>query len=237
VPRECKGLFVHSSLGRSGFFVGGCDMIVRALRQSADNLCMPTHTYCYPADDHSEPAIFDPRATPSLVGALTEHFWRMQGVQRSLHPTHSVAAVGSMASTLTAGHEKCNTPCGDGTPYVKMVDADFTVLMLGATLNSYTLFHTAEHDARVPYLYYPEPFNLRVLDPAANHEIRVRMLRQDVTIPRRFAEMDRELESTGLLRRVNLGSGELLCILSSRSTHQFVVDLLRRDPYYLVQRR
>jgi aminoglycoside 3-N-acetyltransferase len=236
VPAKCNGLFVHSSLGRCGYFVGGCDIIVRALRETTENLCMPTHTYCYPKDRETKPQVFDPRETPSLVGALTEHFRRIDGAQRSLHPTHSIAAVGPMASSLISGHEKCATPCGDGTPYARMIEADFSVLMLGATLNAYTFFHTAEHDAQVPYLYFPEPLDLRVRD-AADHEIQVKMLRQDMSIPRRFAEMDRELEAEGLLRRIKLGRGELLSIPSSRSAHQFLVELLRRDPYHLVQGR
>jgi aminoglycoside 3-N-acetyltransferase len=235
MPEKTRGLFVHSALGRVGYFVGGCDMIVRTLLETTDNLCMPTHTYCYPTEKNAQAPLFDLRETRSLVGSLTEHFWRMNGVQRSLHPTHSVAVKGPMTPALIADHEKCETPCGDGTPYAKMIDADFSVLMLGATLHSYTLFHTAEHDARVPYLYYPEPFDLRVLDEA-DREIPVRMLRQDVTIPRRFAEMDLELEAKGLLRRVKLGTGELLFIPSSRNVHQYVVELLRKDPYYLVQK-
>jgi aminoglycoside 3-N-acetyltransferase len=196
---------------------------------------MPTHTYCYPSEKNARAPLFDRQETRSVVGSLTEYFRSVDGVQRSLHPTHSIAVKGPMAPALIADHEKCETPCGDGTPYVKMIDADFSVLMLGATLNSYTLFHTAEHDARVPYLYYPQPFDLRVLGPA-NQEIPVRMLRQDVTIQRRFAEMDRELEAKGLLRRVRLGIGELLFVPSSRSVHQYVVELLRREPYYLVQK-
>ena len=236
VPQDTKGLFVHSSLGSCGYFLGGCEMIVRTLRERADDLCMPTHTYCYPTDENAIPPIFDPHETPSLVGALTDCFWKMDGVLRSLHPTHSVAAIGPLAPFLIAGHELCDTPCGDGTPYKKMIDADFSVLMLGATLNAYTFFHTAEHDARVPYLYFPKPYDLRVRDPS-NREITVRMLRQNMTVPRRFAAMDKELEAEGLLRRAPLGCGEILCIMSSKSAHEFLVETLRHDPYHLVHRR
>jgi aminoglycoside 3-N-acetyltransferase len=235
VPEDCNGLFVHSSLSRCGYFVGGPEMIVQSLLARADNLCMPTHTYCYPTADGGPPPVFDPRETPSLVGALTDFFWRMDGARRSLHPTHSVAAIGPMAPALTAGHETCDTPCGDGTPYAKMIAADFAVVMLGATLNAYTFFHTAEHDARVPYLYYPEPLDLRVRD-ASHREFIVRMWRQDMRVPRRFAPMDQELEAAGLLRRIRLGRGEMLCIMNSCRAHEFLVETLRRDPRHLVRR-
>ena len=33
-----------------------------------------------------------------------------------------------------------DTPCGVGTPYEKLVTQEFSVLMFGVTLNTYTLF-------------------------------------------------------------------------------------------------
>ena len=45
-----------------------------------------------------------------------------------------------------------------------MVRQDASVLMFGVTLNSYTLFHTAEDEAEVPYCYEEEPYSLRVRD-------------------------------------------------------------------------
>ena len=140
-----------------------------------------------------------------------------------------------MAVTLTAGHEACPTPCGDGTPYRKIVDAGFAVLSLGVSLDAYTLFHTAEHDAAVPYLYEPEPYDLRVRD-AQGTERPVRMLRQDMAVKRRFAEMDEELAAAGLLRRVPIGQGHALCVTDAGTTHEFLVGLLRRDPWHLASR-
>lgn len=235
LPEDCKGLFVHSSLGSCGYFAGGREAVVRALLERSTTLSMPTHTYCYPRGVSARPPLFDPRETRSLVGSLTDHFWRMDGVLRSLHPTHSIAALGPMAPNLTADHETCDTPCGKGTPYEKMITADFAVLMLGANLNSYTFFHTAEHAAGVPYLYFPEPYDLRVLD-GSNREVAIKMLRQDMTVRRRFAAMDHELGSADLLRRARLGAGEILCIPNSLRTHEFLVETLRRDPYHLVNR-
>lgn len=235
VPSDNPGLFVHSALGACGYFDGGCEMVISELGKVSPNLSMPTHTYCYPKREGEMAPLYDARKTASVVGALTNQFWRMEGVVRSFHPTHSIGARGPLAEHLTAGHELCETPCGDGTPYPKMISAGFSVLMLGASLNAYTLFHTAEDEAQVPYLYYPQQYDLRVLD-ALNGEKSVRMWRQDMTVPRRFADMDRELEAAGLLCRAPLGRGELLCIMDSKHAHEFLVDLLRREPYHLVRR-
>lgn len=232
LPDKVEGLLVHSALRSCGYFVGGLDMIIRVLRQHATTLCMPTNSYCYPHTPGEEAPMFDPRVTGSLVGALTNAFWKTPDVLRSLHPTHAVAATGPAAAALISGHEACDTPCGDGTPYKKMIEAGFSVLLLGARLDAYTFFHTAEDEARAPYLYEPGTYDLRVRTAAGAQVVRMR--RQDMHVPRRFAAMDRELESAGLLWRTPLGTGELLAIPDAARTHAFLVDLLRRDQEHFV---
>jgi hypothetical protein len=63
---------------------------------------------------------------------------------------------------------------------------------------------------------------------------RVTMRRQDMRVVRRFAEMDEVLERAGLLARCRLGRGQLLFLRSSRATHEFLLEQLQRDPYFLV---
>ena len=106
--------------------------------------------------------------------------------------------------------------------------------MFGATLDAYTLFHTAEDAAGCPYLYFPAPWRLRALNRDGK-VLEINMRRQNMTVTRRFAEMDAELEQEGLLRRTPLGRGELLFIPSSKAVHELVVQRLREDPYYLVE--
>ncbi|NJS39886.1 MAG: AAC(3) family N-acetyltransferase [Rhodobacteraceae bacterium] len=59
---------------------------------------------------------FDAKRTPSEMGLLTELFRRAPGAKRSLHPTHSVTALGPLAEQLTATHHQATTPSGRGTP-------------------------------------------------------------------------------------------------------------------------
>ncbi len=48
--------------------------------------------------------IFDHEKMPSNVGAISEAFRRSHGVVRSVHPPHSVCAMGPLAAELTADH-------------------------------------------------------------------------------------------------------------------------------------
>lgn len=226
-------VMVHSSLSACGWIAGGPATVIEALRAWVGDgtLCMPTHTYCYPKSD-APAAVFDPASTPSVVGAITDRFWRSDGVYRSLHPTHSLAAAGPYASALIAGHEHCDTPCGRGTPYERLVARDAAVVMFGATMNSYTLYHTAEDAAKVPYLYRPQQVPLRYRDSAGEHSML--MWQQDMDVPRAFAERRSWLERRSLLTGAALGSGEVLYVRSAAAAHAALVDEMRRDPRFLL---
>lgn len=228
-------LMVHSSLSSCGFMTGGAATAIQALREwnVGGTLAMPTHSYCYP-DLEGKVPVFDPRYTPSRVGAITDAFWRQPGVSRSLHPSHSLACEGPRSADFTEGHEGCNTPCGPGTPYEKLVQANAAVLMFGVTLNAFTFLHTAEDAAGVPYLYFPEPAILRIKTPSGDAQD-FPMLRQDMSVPRRFADVAGWLEERGLLYRAPLGRGELLFMPKSLTVHNILTTCLRKDPWFLVQ--
>lgn len=227
-------VLVHSSLSACGHVPGGAATIVGALRDWAGDrlLVMPTHTYCYPRGDRPAP-VYDAGSSRSVVGAITEHFRTREGVIRSLHPSHSLACSGTGAEELVRGHEHCDTPCGPGTPYQKLVDRDASVLMYGCSMQAYTLFHTAEHAGEAPYLYWPEKVDMRWLDAEGRVQT-TRMHRQDMRVPRRFAEVAGWAEEHHLLLRAPLGRGELLFIPSAARLHERLVLALRTDPWFLV---
>jgi aminoglycoside 3-N-acetyltransferase len=226
-------LFVHSSLSACGRIRGGAASVIRTLSANCELLVLPTHSYCYPTSFGELAPVFDRGTTPSAVGRITDKFWRQNGVSRSIHPTHSLAAVGPGQQALVSEHERTDTPCGIRTPYEKLVKLDSAVLMFGTTLNTYTLFHTAEDAAQVPYLYCPEPYDLRAIDSTGSI-LQIRMWRQDMSIQRRFIEMERELTATGMLRRSQLGRGTLLFLPSAKDVHEYMLSALRSDPFYLV---
>lgn len=228
-------VFVHSSLSACGQIDGGAATVLGALRSwnGGGTLAMPAHSYCYPVGA-TPPPVFDPAVTPSVVGAVSDAFWRQPGVRRSLHPTHSIAAEGPGADDIVRGHETCDTPCGVRTPYERLVLADSVVLMFGARLDAYTLFHTAEDQARVPYLYESRPVPLAYRD-VQGVEHAMTMWKQDMDVPRSFHAKDTWLERLGLLHRVALGAGELIVIPHAKRTHDAIVAELRREPSFLRQ--
>ena len=86
-------LFIHSSMKAIGEVVGGADTVLDSFMEYLENglLILPTHTWANMSESHN---VYDPKKEPSCVGVLTNLFMKREGVVRSLHPTHSVAAYG-----------------------------------------------------------------------------------------------------------------------------------------------
>jgi len=137
-----------------------------------------------------------------------------------------------MAEELCNGHDAADTPCGSGTPYARLVQKRCGVLLFGVTLDSYTLFHTAEDEARAPYQYFPIRCHFLVQDGGTTRTLS--MKRQDMNVSRRFGAMEGWFENRGLLKRSPLGRGELLFIPDAARAHAALVAQLKDDPFFLV---
>jgi len=83
-------------------------------------------------------------------------------------------------------------------------------------------------------LYQTQPYELTLIDFNGNlHQMS--LLRQDMSVPRRFTAMRDELRDQGLLKIFPFGVNELLYIPSSMQVHQYTTDKLRENEYHLVE--
>ena len=99
---------------------------------------------------------FDVRLSPSNVGALAEYFRLRPGTQRSMHPTHSICAVGRKASLLLRDHVLDRTPVGAHSPLHLLPHHHGQILMLGCGLRPNTSLHGVEELVEPPYLFNGE---------------------------------------------------------------------------------
>jgi aminoglycoside 3-N-acetyltransferase len=121
-------------------------------------LIFPTHTWdtvtWEKKDENGIPVgeqnIFDHENMPSCVGILTNLFMRREGVIRSLHPTHSVAAIGADAAEFTRGEEFTQSPCPRNGCYGKLYDRNAQILFLGCKLSKNTYLHGVEEWNEIP---------------------------------------------------------------------------------------
>ena len=71
-------LLVHSSLSACGSIDGGPGTVINALRSWITDraaLALPTHTWSYP-DASGVAPVYDYKSTPSVVGTITNFYWR-----------------------------------------------------------------------------------------------------------------------------------------------------------------
>lgn len=142
-------ILVHSSMKKIGQVVGGADTVLDALSEymAEGLLVFPTHTWSYINEKNPKFYVQD---SPSCVGILPELFRKRPYVVRSLHPTHSVAALGADAKIFVAGDEKMTTPCGKGSPLWKLLQRRGKIMLIGVDLRSNTFIHGIEEQMDVP---------------------------------------------------------------------------------------
>lgn len=145
-------VLVHSSL-RS---LGGAapDEVIAGLLLALGEegtLVFPALSYmhCNPSNP-----TFDYYKTPSNVGALPEFFrTSVEGVVRSLCPTHSCCAVGKNADYIVSGHILDNTPCGENSPFRRLMQLGGKILFIGCGMRPNTSMHAVEELSCPDYLF------------------------------------------------------------------------------------
>jgi len=146
-------LLVHSSLKSIGKIEGGPEIVIQGLIEcvgEVGTLLMPALSYESVTKDQP---IFKVKETPSCVGALTEYFRKREGTFRSLHPTHSIAALGINAEFFIKNHEKDSTPVGPNSPLSKLRDTGGKILFIGCGLRPNTSMHGVEELVNPEYLF------------------------------------------------------------------------------------
>jgi len=141
----------HSSLKSMGYVEGGAETFIKALLfvvGDSGTIIAPTLSYSFVTEENP---FYNHEKTPSCVGAISEYVRTMEGAKRSIHPSHSCAAVGKNADFYVNGHEKDNTPVGENSPFYKLCQRGGKILMLGCGAGPNTSMHGVEEKAGVSY--------------------------------------------------------------------------------------
>ncbi len=158
-------LMVHCSLSSLGHVIGGADTVVTALLEtiapSGTLVAMtgwdhdPYHLNEWPEQRREayrrDPPLFDPDLSEAVreYGRLAERIRTWPNAHHSSHPEARFSAIGPRAQGIT-DNQPWDHPGGPGSPLAKLVEADGSVLILGAPLETLTVLHHAEELAQVP---------------------------------------------------------------------------------------
>lgn len=211
-------VLVHSALSAIGKVRGGANTLIDALLEVVGRegtLLMPALSA----------KVFDVKKSPTWTGHVPEVFRQRKGVLRSFHPTHSVTAFGARAKELTAGHLECPTACGDGTPYVKLMDTGGKILLIGVDQDRNTSMHTLEDLANAPYL---STYSAQYLDPKTG-KLKTKKMDRFPGPHRDFIQLDPLLREAGVMKIGKVGRA--VCrLIDANGLREVGLRELRRNP-------
>jgi aminoglycoside 3-N-acetyltransferase len=231
-------VLLHSSLSSLGVVDGGADTVIDGMMDALGRdgtLVVPTLTGHEALSSHNPPHI-DLRTEPSWTGLIGETLRKRPEAVRSVHPTHSCAAIGARAEELTRDHYLSPTPCGITSPYFRVALAQGYIVMLGCTLDTCTTFHTIEEIANLDYVCQSEVAHGTCIDRFGNTlQTPCRLHRYDGP-DRDFPVMEPILRSKHAMRIERVGSAELR-VINAMALIELTLDRLRFDPMFLTSAR
>jgi aminoglycoside 3-N-acetyltransferase len=233
--KQGDNILIHSSLKSFGYVQGGASAVIRSLLDTIGEegtLLVPTLTG-QREDSISCPPAFDVLQTKSWTGIIPETVRNMEIAKRSLHPTHSAAAIGSRRDYLTDGHEESKSPCDESSPYYKNSRIGGHIILAGVDQESNTSIHSCEEIAGVIYHLQEEPFAIPITG-YRGEAVTVTNRLHNWDKPRTdFNKLDERLEEKKIMKKYMVG-GSLIRIINAPDMFEFTINLLKKDPDYLL---
>jgi aminoglycoside 3-N-acetyltransferase len=217
--REGDILMAHTALSDFGYFDGGADCVIDTLLEAVGpkgTVAVPTHSLNWVGA-----LPYDPKTSRSLVGAITNQFLKRKNAVRSLHPTHSVAAIGPMAEMLVAGHDHTVAPQAREGFWGNLVKFNGKVLLM-CKQDSNTLLHAGELWGGAPL-------------PSCQVHFLKDGSRVEATIPgmpwhtSSFKIVHERLAKSGLLKTTPLGESRMY-LLRAQDGVDAMLQLMRENP-------
>jgi len=156
--RQGDVLAVHSSVTNSGIIEGGAATLFEALREAVGpegTFMAPSFTFCfaniggpntlnwYRPYDHENRAMV-------WTGALPRYMMGRNDVLHTWHPSHSWCIYGPRAQEIGGDQKLDDTPCGSGTPLMRMMRLGGKIVHFCSKLSSTTFLHCIEDALDLP---------------------------------------------------------------------------------------
>jgi aminoglycoside 3-N-acetyltransferase len=218
-------LLIHSSMKSIGPVEGGADTVLDAFTSHMQEglLVLPTHTWSYINEEHPK---FYVDQSPVCVGILPELFRKRPGVVRSLHPTHSVAALGRDSIAFTSDDHHFDTPCARGSSWGKLLDRRAAILLVGVDLKRNTFIHGIEEWVDIQgrltdgheKLYTVLPDGTEIPVPSRRH--------CGLSWSEHFWKVDEVLESQGAMHKGRFGDA-VVRVCDAAAVTDILTEMLR----------
>jgi len=219
----------------------GMPYVVDGLKEvigPAGIVAFPTFSFCFTEFRHPRPEArsWNKKDTPSRVGDITNYFLKTKGVERSDHPTHSVAAWGERAAEFVANHQwNAGTTFHRNGPWGKLCDWDGYILFFGTYMSTCTMVHVVEDWMKLPYLTEEE-----VLLRDENGVVRTATVTGSPSGCREFynnrgTKVERRFLATDIYNSGKICMADVT-LFKARDFVRFLWEALKEDPWLLLHR-
>lgn len=231
-------VLVHSSL--RALYRNGSEKVVPAQVISALRSVLGEEgTLIFPALSYSSCGkahpFFNALSTPSCVGALPEYFrTEIAGAERSLSPTHSCCAIGAKADYITSGHILDHTPCGQNSPFYRLMEMKGKILFLGCSSVSNTSMHAVEELVRPDYLFGEDvEYTITCKDGRCfQHVVRSHDFRG---VTQRYDRLEGLLEEGKGLTKGNVMDAECV-VMDTVPMWETAYEAYKKDPHFFIDK-
>lgn len=215
--------------------VGGADTIINSFLETVGDegaIMVPTLSGSEKLSADSL-SVFNPENTPCWTGKIPETFRKRKGALRSLHPTHSIAAIGGKVKYLTKDHEKSPTPCAEETPYGRLAKLNIGryILLLGVNLDYCTMFHYVEEMARVPYHLQKEPVEAKIIENGKVKKVIIKIHAYGTS--GNFTRMEPEFIKAKIMQIGTIGNSTVR-LIKAKDMVNLTLSALKKNPMILL---
>ena len=227
--RENQVVFVHSGADWFRNIEGGTLQVLKMLLDETEftTIAMPSFPFDGMMSDYVDSQQFDITKAPSKMGLLTELFRRTPGVERSLHPSHSVCAKGELAEYLVKDHQECVRPFESISPFGKIVQLKGKILLIGVGLEVLTHVHTCEDKLREVFpenVYEPEIRQGTMINKEQEETpYRTYVHDKNVSITKNINKFETELISHNIMEKKSV-SGVDITLIDAASLERFLIN-------------
>lgn len=234
--RKTGTLLIHSSMKAVGEVEGRGDTVLDAFIEYMKEglLLFPTHSW---SDKNLKDCIYDPKTEPACVGILPNLFMKRAEAIRSMHPTHSVTAIGSKAKAYVqrdsdvVRNSDVLTPCPRNGCFAGLYDEEAQLLFLGATLKTNTFIHSVEEWLNIPDRINPQSRRIKLLfEDGDNCEVDLHghySTRGNVSLF--YDKLLAPMLDMGIAKEVKIGDA-VSYVVEVKPMTDWVIALLRENP-------
>lgn len=228
-------VMLHTSMISIGKLEGGRKWVAECLFDKMDlernTLLTVALTYIGKNKDFLESnPTFDVRTAPIAMGAINEYIASLDGAIRSIHPTHSVVAIGKKAKEYTMNHHKDVTPFGENSPYYKIIKNRGKIVFFGISINSFTAVHALEDpllDVMPVNIYNKKRYSVRCLDWDGKELYVETPCHNPIAGMRRsLIQFENEMILLGIMKKYPIGEG-FVSVVDAYSFAQYYLSKLK----------